>query len=370
MNHHKIADIEVHLVSTRAPVGLADATRKVETVGMTVVRVKTDQGLEGVGVTYHEVGGPAARALILKDMLPRLKGRDPFDTEVIWREFFAIFRGVGRKGLTFCAFSAIDFALWDLKGKILGMPLHRLLGGGRSRIPVYASGGWSTYDDDKLVDEMKDMVRQGYFMVKFKIGYDGGRQPNRDVERVRKVREALGPDIGLMIDANNCWDAGTAVQFANRVREYNIMLLEEPVFADDIPGLTRFKRGTDIPLGTGEHEYTKWGVRDLLLAGAADIVQIDGARTGGYTEMMKCAALCEAWNVKFAPHAMEHIHIPIASVVGIVPYLERLRLFEPITHSVYKNAQVPHDGYLDVIEAPGHGLQLNMDFIRDADERE
>jgi L-alanine-DL-glutamate epimerase-like enolase superfamily enzyme len=184
------------------------------------------------------------------------------------------------------------------------------------------------------------------------------------------VREALGPDIGLMIDANNCWDAGTAVQFANRVREYNIMLLEEPVFADDIPGLARFKRGTDIPLGSGEHEYTKWGVRDLLLAGAADIVQIDGARTGGYTEMMKCAALCEAWNVKFAPHAMEHIHIPIASVVGIVPYLERLRLFEPITHSVYKNAQVPHDGYLDVIEAPGHGLQLNMDFIRDADERE
>ncbi|MFQ8433050.1 mandelate racemase/muconate lactonizing enzyme family protein [Amaricoccus sp. W119] len=367
---HRIADIEVHLVSTQAPSGLADATRKVETVGMTVVRVKTDQGLEGVGVTYHEVGGPAVRALIEKDMLPRLKGRDPFDTEVIWREFFAVFRGVGRKGLMFCALSAIDFALWDLKGKILGMPLHRLLGGGRSRIPVYASGGWASYDDDQLVAEMKDMVAQGYRMVKFKIGYDGGRQPNRDVERVRKVREALGPDIGLMIDANNCWDAATAVQFGNRVREYNPMLLEEPVFADDIPGLARFKRGCDIPLGTGEHEYTKWGVRDLLLADAADIVQIDGARTGGYTEMMKCAALCEAWNVKFAPHAMEHIHIPIASVCGNVPFLERLRLFEPITHSVYLNAQVPTDGHLDVIEAPGHGLRLDMDFIRDADERD
>ena len=105
---HKIADIEVHLVSTQAPSGLADATRKVETVGMTVVRVKTDQGLEGVGVTYHEVGGEAVRTLILKDMLPRLKGRDPFDTEVIWRDFFGIFRGVGRKGMMFCALSAID----------------------------------------------------------------------------------------------------------------------------------------------------------------------------------------------------------------------------------------------------------------------
>ena len=367
---HTIQDIEVHLVSTQAPAGLADATRKVETVGMTVVRVKTDQGLEGIGVTYHEVGGEAIRALIRKDMAPRLKGRDPFDTEVIWREFFAIFRGVGRKGLMFCALSAIDFALWDLKGKILGMPLHRLFGGGRSRIPVYASGGWATYDDDQLVEEMQDMVRQGYKMVKFKIGYDNGCNPTRDVERVRKVREALGPDIGLMIDANNCWDAATAIQFANRVREYNPMLLEEPVFADDIPGLARFKRGTDIPLGTGEHEYTKWGVRDLLMADAADIVQVDGARAGGYTEMMKCAALCEAWNVKFAPHAMEHIHIPIASTVAIVPFLERLRLFEPITHSVYLNAQVPTDGYLDVIEAPGHGLQLNMDFIRSNDERD
>lgn len=368
MKPHKIADIQVHLVSTQAPAGLADATRKVETVGMTVVRVRTEEGLEGVGVTYHEVGGEAIRALINTDMAPRLKGRDPLDNEVIWREFFAVFRGVGRKGLMFCALSAIDFALWDLKGKILGLPLHRLLGGGRSRIPVYASGGWTTYDDDQLVAEMQDMVRQGYFMVKFKVGYDGGRNPGRDVERVRKVREALGPDIGLMLDANNCWDAATAVQFANRVREYNPMLLEEPVFADDIPGLARFRRGTDIPLGTGEHEYTKWGVRDLLLAEAGDVIQVDGARAGGYTEMMKCAALCEAWNVKFAPHAMEHIHIPIASVVGNVPFLERLRLFEPITHNVYKNAQVPTDGYLDVIEAPGHGLELNLDFIKDHDE--
>lgn len=368
MKNHQIADIRVHLVSTQAPGGLADATRKVERVGMTVVRIRTDQGLEGVGITYHEVGGSAVRALILDEMLPRLKGRNPFDTELIWREFFGVFRGVGRKGLMFCALSAVDFALWDLKGKILDMPLHRLLGGGRARIPVYASGGWTSYEDDQLVAEMQDMVRQGYFMVKFKVGYDGGRRPNRDVERVRKVREALGPDIGLMVDANNCWDAATAAQVANRIREYNVMLFEEPVFADDIPGLARFRRATDIPLGTGEHEYTKWGVRDLLLAEAADIIQADGARVGGYTEMMKCAALCEAWNVRFAPHAMEHIHIPIASVVGNVPFLERLRLFEPVTHSVYKNAQVPHDGYLDVIEAPGHGLQLNMDFIRDADE--
>ena len=368
MISHKVKKIDVHLVSTQAPSGLADATRKVETIGMTVVRVTTDQGLEGCAVTYHEVGGEAIKALILKDMAPRLKGRDPFDTDVLWREFFSLFRGVGRKGLMFCALSAVDIALWDLKGKILGMPLHRLLGGGRSRVPVYASGGWTSYDDDQLVDEMKDMVRQGYRMVKFKVGIEGGLNPSRDVIRVGKVREALGPDIGLLLDANNAWDAGTAVQFANRVREYNIMLLEEPVFADDIPGLARFKQGTDIPLATGEHEYTKYGVRDLVLANAVDIIQVDGVRAGGYTEMMKCAAIAEAWNLKFAPHAMEHLHLPLGSAISAVPFLERLRLFEGITHSVYLNAQVPTDGYLDVIEAPGHGLKLNMDFILDNDE--
>lgn len=369
MKNHKIRAIDVYLVATEAPAGLADSTRAIGRIGMTAVRVTTDQGLEGVGITYHEVGGEAIRALIMREMAPRLEGRDPFDTELIWREFFGVFRGVGRKGLMFCALSAIDFALWDLKGKILEQPLYRLWGGGRKRIPVYASGGWTSYDDDELVDEMRDMVAQGYSMVKFKVGYDGGRQPNRDVERVAKIREALGPDIGLLADANNCWDSATAVQFANRAREYNLLCLEEPVIADDIPGLARFKRGTDVPLATGEHEYTKWGVRDLLLAEAADIVQADGAKAGGYTEMMKCAALCEAWNVRFAPHAMEHIHIPIGSVVGVVPFLERLRMFEPITHHVFRNAQRPTDGYLDVIEAPGHGLQLDMDFIKDNDER-
>ncbi|MFO1144371.1 MAG: mandelate racemase/muconate lactonizing enzyme family protein [Amaricoccus sp.] len=257
---------------------------------MTVVRVKPTRALEGVGVTYHEVGGPAIRSLIEVDMLPRLKGRDPFDTEVIWRDFFAVFRGVGRKGLMFCAPVPSTSRSGTSRARSSGCRCTDFLGGGRSRIPVYASGGWASYDDDHLVAEMQDMVAQGYRMVKFKIGYDGGGQPNRDVERVRKVREALGPDIGIMIDANNCWDAATAVQFGNRVREYNPMLLEEPVFADDIPGLARFKRGCDIPLGSGEHEYTKWGVRDLLIAEAADVVQADGARVGGYTEMMKIAA--------------------------------------------------------------------------------
>jgi L-alanine-DL-glutamate epimerase-like enolase superfamily enzyme len=365
---HKIKKIDVHLVSTPISAGYTDATRKVEMVGYTVVRITTDHGLEGIGLTYHEVGGEATRELILRNMAPKLIDRDPLENEAIWQEFFHYLRGVGRKGLMYGALSAIDTALWDLKGKIVDLPLYRLLGGNRTKIPVYASGGWTSFSDEQLVDEMKGMVAQGYTMVKFKVGVEGGTNIRRDVERVRKVREALGPEIGLLVDANNCFDAATGVQLANRIREYDILLFEEPVFADDIPGLARFKRGTDIPLGTGEHEYTKFGVRDLLMHEAADIIQVDGGRVGGYTELLKAAALTQAWNVKFAPHAMENIHLNLAGAVPNLLFLERLMMFEDITAKTFKDAPVPVDGFMEIPDLPGLGLTLDMDFIHDADE--
>ncbi|MCZ8311203.1 MAG: mandelate racemase/muconate lactonizing enzyme family protein [Magnetospirillum sp.] len=366
---HKIRKIDVHLVSYPITGGFADATRKVETIGFLLVRVTTDQGLEGVGVTYHEVGGEAARDLILRNMAPKLIGRDPLETEAIWQEFFHYLRGVGRKGLMYCALSAIDIALWDLKGKIAGLPVYKLLGGNLTKVPVYASGGWTSYSDEELVAEMQGMVARGFKTIKFKVGFDGGRAINRDVVRVRKVREAVGPDIRILVDANNCFDAATAVQLANRIREFDIALFEEPVFADDIPGLARFKRGTDIPLATGEHEYTKFGVRDLLLAEAADIVQVDGARAGGYTEMLKCAALTQAWNVKFAPHAMENVHLHLVAAVPNALFLERLLMFEEITGKVFKDAPAPIDGFMYVPDRPGLALDLDMDFVKSHEDK-
>ncbi len=365
----KIRKIEVNLVAAPAPGGCSDATRKVETIGFTVVRITTDQGLEGFGVTYHEVGGEAIKSLIINDMAPKLIGRDPLETEVIWQEFFQYMRGIGRKGLMFCALSAVDIALWDLKGKMLNLPLYKLLGGNKTKIPVYASGGWTSYSDDRLVDEIKNMVAQGYKMVKFKVGVEGGTKPLRDVERVRKVRDAIGPDIGIMLDANNCWDAATGVRFANIVKDYDIMFLEEPVMADDIPGLARFKRGTDLPLASGEHEYTKFGVRDLILNNAADVIQVDVTRVGGYTEILKVAAMTQAWNLKFAPHAMENIHIHLISAIPNALFLERLFLFEEITSSIYKNPPMPKNGFMEIPDLPGLGLELDKDFIKDNDQK-
>lgn len=369
MMNHKIRDVKVHLVSMPVQGGFSDATRKVETIGYTIVRVITEDGLEGFGVTYHEVGGEATKLLIEKNIAPRIIGRDPFETEVIWADMFQYLRGVGRKGLMFCALSAVDIALWDLKGKITNLPLYRLFGGNKKEVPVYGSGGWTSYSDEELVEEMKELVSRGYQMIKFKVGFNGGNSPSRDVERVRKVREAVGPGIGIMLDANNCWDAAAGARFANRVKDYDIMFLEEPVFADDIPGLKKFKMSTDLPLATGEHEYTKYGVRDLVINQAADIVQLDGTRAGGFTEMLKVAAVTQAWNLKFAPHAMENIHIHLVSACTNALFLERLLLFEEITRDIYVDAPEPVSGMMTIPDKPGLGLELNMNFINEYDEK-
>ena len=141
------------------------------------------------------------------------------------------------------------------------------------------------------------------------------------------------------------------------------------MFADDIPGLVRFKQGTDVPLASGEHEYTKFGARDLVMAGAVDVLQLDGTRAGGFTEMLKIGAIAQAWNLKFAPHAMENIHIHLISAFSNALYLERLIMFEEVTSNVFKNPPVPKDADMYIPDLPGLGLELNMDFIKERDEK-
>lgn len=244
------------------------------------------------------------------------------------------------------------------------MPLFRLLGGTRREIPIYASGGWTSFSDDELVNEALTMVKRGYKNIKLKVGVDGGKNIRADVRRCGKIRDAIGPDIGFMVDANNAFHAADAIKLANAIREFDILLFEEPVFADDIPGLRKFAASTDIPLGTGEHEYIRYGARDLLMNDAVDYLQMDITRCGGFTEMLKVAALSQAWNVALAPHAMEHMHMHLASAAPNAIFLERLFLFEDITGLVFKDAPLPTDGMLVIPEKAGLGLELSADFIQ------
>lgn len=365
MQDVKITDVNVKLCETAVKGNFADSTRNVETIGFVVVDVATDAGYHGIGVTYHEVGGEAIREFIKYAIKPQIIGRNPLETEAIYNEFFNYMRGVGRKGLAFCAYSAVDIALWDIKGKMLGLPLYRLLGGNDPKVPVYASGGWTSYSLEELVAEAKSMVNQGYEKIKLKVGVQGGKNLLEDARRVAAVREAIGPNIGFMLDANNVWQAGEAVKFANMVREYDIEFFEEPVFADDIPGLAEFKQRTDIPLATGEHEYTRFGVRDLLMHHAADIIQCDATRVGGYTEMIRVISLTQAFNKGFAPHGMEHMHMHLVAAASNGLYLEKLFMFNEMVNNVYLGAPQPQNGYITIPDKPGLGIELNWDYINE-----
>jgi L-alanine-DL-glutamate epimerase-like enolase superfamily enzyme len=294
-----------------------------------------------------------------------MKGRSPLDSAVLYEENYHLVRGVARKGLVFCAYSAVDIALWDLKGKMLGLPVYQLLGGGRKTVPVYASGGWTSYSCEELVAEAKLMVSRGYSAIKLKVGVERGENPNEDLRRIRAVRDAIGPGVKLMLDANNVWTSGTAVRFANQVKECDVLFFEEPVPADDLPGLARVRAGTDLPIATGEHEYTRFGMRDLILNGAVDVAQMDATRCGGYTETLKMIDLCQAWNLQVAPHGMEHMHMHLVAAAPNAITLERLLMFEPVVDIVFKNPPRPVNGTMTIPDAPGMGLEYDMDRIRE-----
>ena len=360
----KITGINVYVSATRVTGNFADSSRDISDMGFVIAEVTTDAGVSGIGLTYQEVGCEAIRQFIKGTIEPLVVGMSPFETEVIWEKVFNYFRGVGRKGLAFCSLSAVDIALWDVKGKLLGLPLFRLLGGTNNQVPAYASGGWTSFSVNELIEEAEQMSSEGFKLIKVKVGVEGGNNFREDVRRMKALRKAVGPELRIAIDANNIWKSGTAVQFAHQVEDCDIEFFEEPVLADDIPGLARCRQSMSIPLATGEHEYTRFGVRDLLTAGAADIVQADVCRVGGYTEMMKIIALTQAFNVSFAPHCMELMHMHLVAAAHNALYVEVLTLFREAVAQTFIDPPVAKNGILTLPEKPGLGLELNMDYIR------
>jgi len=267
--------------------------------GLTFVEVLTDEGVTGVCF-----GGN--RGTIEGSIKARLVGEDPLDAARLWQRMFTGWRKPVAKGDAISAIGCVDNALWDLRGKILGLPVYRMLGGYRNRVPAYAAGGY--YEDGKgpaeLAAELMRFVDAGYRAVKMKVG---GAPFHEDVARVRAAREALGPDIQLMVDANNAWNAAEAIRFGRAVERYDLTWFEEPCWPDDLEGAAAVCRALDTPVASGEIEYTRWGCRDLIEHQAADIVQADPQTTGGLTEWVRIAALASAHHLPMAPHGNHYI---------------------------------------------------------------
>ena len=324
--------------------------------GNVFVHIHTDEGVEGLGVG---LAYPGVRQIIDAQFRKLLVGKDPFNIEQIWDDMFWHIRGWGRKGIAIAAISAVDIGLWDLKAKALGLPVYKLLGPYQESVPIYGSGGWTNFNEQELVAEMVDYVEQGIPRVKMKVGKDFGQSEREDVARLKAVRDAVGDDVEIYIDANNGYNAKQAIYMAREFEEFNVGWYEEPLIPDDIRGLARVRDAVSIPVATGEHEYTKFGFAELIAGGGADICQPDVGRCGGITEWLKISHLAHGANLPVAPHSVQIVHLHVTCAAPNLKVVEYMNTNLETDRIWYKEYPQQVDGvWAPFPDKPGLGLEL------------
>ena len=353
-----------------------------DTFNACLVEVETDTGLVGLGEAKAAVGNlghyAALVTLIREEIAPVLVGRDPRDITAIWetlyngsRTHYALREGrtfptIGRRGITMSAISGVDIALWDLLGQAVGEPVWRLLGGQcRDRVPAYASGGWAPLG--AIGQQLLQYVRRGHGAVKMRVGLQD-KSVDDSAARVREVREFLGPDIGLMVDAHGTWGVREAQRFARKVEDCDLAWLEEPVSPENVRGQAEVRAATDIPIAAGESEQTRFAFRDLIAAGAVDILQPDPAIAGGLTETIRIAALAAAHGLTVAPHLWggavlfaAGLHLCVATPCATT--VEFSRGHNPLLNDLTEERVELEDGHVLAPTRPGLGLTLRRDFV-------
>ena len=324
--------------------------------GMTQLELYTDQGIVGRSI-------PAGSTSIIEnELLPRIRGENPFFTERIWDRMYRFNRKPVAKGDYIRAMGAVDVAVWDIVGKALNLPVYKVLGAFSEKVRVYAAGGY--YEEGKgpaeLVKEMEGYVAEGFRAVKMKVG---GEPFRTDVERVRAVRQALGPDIDLLIDANGKWNAYQAIRFGRAVERYEPYWFEEPVEPDDYKGSAEVRQALDMPVVAGENEFTRWGCRELLEAGAADILNLDTIIAGGITEYRKIAAMASAHHVPVAPHGNPHMAVHLLASTPNTLIMETYPAVESKDNLALPLFPVK-DGYITTPDKPGIGIDPDPEIVR------
>ena len=340
-----------------------------------VIEVETDAGVTGWGECY----GPAAvnKALIETQYAPRVVGRDPFDVEVVWEDLYNRIKDYGAQGFSITALSGIDIALWDIMGRATGLPVHKLIGGAhRKEILAYATGLYFI-DMDRLVEEAVEEAleykEQGFRAIKMKIGLG---DPKLDVRRVRAVRDAIGPDIALAVDANHCFTVPQAIRLGRMLEELDLLWFEEPISPEDHDGYAQVAQALDLAVAGGENDFTRWGFRDVIAKKAMDIVQPDVCAAGGISEMRKIATLASAFGVECVPHAWGSA-IGLAATVQflaalpdqppafrpIPPMLEFEQTPNPLRDALAREPIVQRRGVVAVPDGPGLGIEVDREVL-------
>jgi len=328
-----------------------------------LVRIETDEGVTGFGEGLARFS-PRAAASVIQDILsPVVLGQDPFNVELLWDRMYGMMRGRGHsKGYVLEAMSAMDIALWDIMGKALGQPVHRLLGSyGRTSLPVYASS-LLFKPTDELVREAERLAGQGFTGMKLKIG----QGVEADLRNVRAIRKALGDRVELMTDANCAYNTLTALQLGRRLEGEGVAWYEEPVPPENLDGYEALARALDVPIAGGESEFNRWAFKAILERHALDILQPDIGRAGGFTECRRIAALASAFDVPVAPHTGASAAVEIAAAMQWAAALPNFLIFEymyppnPLREELLTEPLPPmRNGHVAVPQKPGLGIEVD-----------
>jgi L-alanine-DL-glutamate epimerase-like enolase superfamily enzyme len=345
-------DVSAYVIPTDSPE--ADGTIEWEKTTLVLVEA-LGGGLRSIGYTYAD----AATAQLIKDMLGEIvRGRDAMDIEGAWNAMVHAIRNLGRDGIASMAISAVDAALWDLKARLLNLPLVTLLGANRESVPVYGSGGFTSYSLDQLRRQLGGWADEGIPRVKMKVG----ARPEDDLDRVRAAREAIGTKTELFVDANGAYSRKQALEFAERFKaDCDVRWFEEPVPSDDLEGLhlCRQRAPAGMDVAAGEYGYQPVYFRRMLEAGAVDVLQADASRCEGITGFKKAAALAEAHLLPFSAHCAPSLHAHACCALKQIRHLEYFHDHVRIEQMLFDGALKPIDGALHPdLARPGLGLEF------------
>jgi L-alanine-DL-glutamate epimerase-like enolase superfamily enzyme len=324
----------------------------------TIVMVEAQAGgMTGLGYTYANA---ATARLIQESLAKAVEGCDALSVEAAWWDMVGMVRNIGQPGVAAMAISGVDNALWDLKARLLGLPLVTLLGAVRDGVPVYGSGGFTTYSDERLRDQLGGWAASGITRVKMKIG----TQPDRDLARVQVARRAIGPSTQLFVDANGAYTRKQALAFAEQFAELEVEWFEEPVPSDDLEGLRllRDRAPAGIDIAAGEYGYTLGYFRRMLEAGAVDVLQADATRCCGITGFVRAATLCEARLLPLSAHCAPTLHAHPCCALHPVCHVEYFYDHARIEHMLFDGAAAPLEGRLHPDRSrPGLGIELKRE---------
>ena len=331
----------------------ADGTFAWDSTTIVVVHVEAG-GATGVGYTY----GPAALVGIISELLePAVCGGNAFAVPASAEAMARALRNAGQSGAGAYAASAVDCALWDLAARLAGLPLHRFLGAARAEVPVYGSGGFTTYTDSRMEDQLLGWVAQGIPRVKIKIGQDRGASEARDIERMARARETVGPSVELFVDANGAYTPKQAIRVAHAAREADFSWFEEPVSSEDLAGLRLVREQVSADVAAGEYLTRLAEAERMCGAGAVDCLQADVTRCGGITVWLRVAAVAQAHGLGFSGHCAPAISAAAAAAAPGLRHLEWFHDHVRLEPLLFEGTLDPHGGVIVPEEGrPGNGL--------------